>query len=233
MIATKERVPGLAFPEDHSVDELHLPVIELTPEQKRALAEVEKRLEQQQQEWASIVQALEDNSMAVFRAMRRGRNESEQEQVERVLTGFEDGRFLIDRMGAESTVDQDLALVLLDLRRRLRDEYGTEAAAVMLIDRVVSAYQDFIRVTGWIGNLSIHIEREFFGRNGPDPDLQGRTIRGLTVEQHLKHLREGLLPVADRCGRVMRDALGALEALRAGPSAVVERSKPFRIAVKL
>src|SRR5437762_5930927 len=62
--------------------------------------------------------------------LRRLRHESEPEQVERVLTSFEDGRFLIDRMGAESTVDPDLAIVLLDLRRRLRDEHGTGPAAM-------------------------------------------------------------------------------------------------------
>ena len=201
--------------------------------QKMALAEAEERREQRQLEWRSIVQALEENSMAVFRAMRRGRNESEPEQVERVLTGFEDGRFLIDRMGAESTVDPDLAVVLLDLRRRLSEEYGAGPAAIMLIDRAVSAYQDFIRVNGWVGNLAIHIERELFGPDAPRADFQGRTIRGLTVEQHLTHLREGLLPLAERCGRVMREALSALESLRAGPSETVERSRPVRIALKL
>ena len=122
--------------------------------------------------------------------------------------------------------------MLLDLRRRLRDEHGTGPAAIMLIDRAVSAYQDFIRVTGWIGNLSIQIEREFFGSDAPRADFQGRTIRGLTVEQHLAHLREGLLPSAERCGRVMREALSALEGLRALPSEAVERSRPVRIAVK-
>src|SRR5438270_9584379 len=233
MMATKIRAPELAFPQDHPIDALPRSVVELTPEQKRALAEVETRLEQRQLEWAAIVQALEDNSMAVFRAMRRFRHESEPEQVNRVLASFEDGRFLIDRMGAENSVDQDLAVVLLDLRRQLRDEYGTGPAAIMLIDRAVSAYQYFIRVTGWIGNLSIHIEREFFGPDSPRADFQGRTIRGLTVEQHLVHLRENLIPLAERCGRVMRDALSALECLRAAPSEAVERSKPFKIGLKL
>src|SRR5205823_8914708 len=100
-------------------------------------------------------------------------------------------------------------------------------------DRAITAYQDCIRVTGWIGNLSIHIEREFFGRDAPKAELQGRTIRGLTVEQHLAHLRESLLPLAERCGRVMREALSALEALGAGPSEAVERARPLRIALKL
>ena len=88
-------------------------------------------------------------------------------------------------------------------------------------------------MTGWIGNLSIHIERELFGPDAPRADFQGRTIRGLTVEQHLAHLREGLLPLTERCGRAMRDALSALECLRAVPSEAVERSRPLRIALCL
>jgi hypothetical protein len=174
--------------------------------------------------------------MAVFRAMRRFRCESEPEQVERVLRSFEEGRFLIDRMGAECAVDQDLAVVLLDLRQRLQAEYGNGPAAILLIDRAISAYHDFVRVTGWIGNLSIHIEREFFGRDGPSAEFrdrygkEGRSIRGLTVEQHLSHLRERLLPLAERCGRVMREALASLETLRDRPSEAVERSRPVPIS---
>ena len=117
MIVTKAPEPSFAFPNDHPIEGLPEPVVELTTEQKLALAEAEKRDQERQREWASIAQALEDDSMAVFRAMRRFRSESAPEQVERVLTSFEDGRFLIDRMGAECAVDQDLAVVLLDLRR--------------------------------------------------------------------------------------------------------------------
>ena len=134
-------------------------------------------------------------------------------------------------------LDRDLAVVLLDLRRRLIDEYGKTPAAMMLIDRAVAAYQDFIRVTGWVGNLSIHIEHEFFGLSGPSAEFrdrygrEGRAIRGLSVEEHLAHLREGLIPLAERCGRVMREALGSLEMLRTAPSQAVERSRPTRISI--
>jgi hypothetical protein len=236
MIETKVREPQLAFPEDHSVDHLPEPVVELTPEQIAALAEAEKRDRERQREWATTIQALKVESTAVFRAMRRFRHEGEQDQIDRVLASFEDGRFLIDRMGAECVLDQDLAVVLLDLRRRLINEYGEGPVAVMLIDRAVSAYQEFIRVTGWIGNLSIHIEHEFFGRDGPGAEFrdrygkEGRSIRGFTVEQHLAHLREGLIPLAERCGRGMREALAALEALRDRPSEAVERSRPLAIS---
>ncbi len=184
------------------------------------------------------LQALNDNSLAVVRAMRRFRNEAEQEQVERVLTSYEAGSFLIDRLGAGLVVDQDLAVVLLDLRRRLIEEYGDTPAATMLIDRAVAAYQTFIRVTGWTGNTALMIEAEFFGRDRPCFEFRDRRVRegpkihGLTVEQHIARLRESLIPLADRCGRVMREALTALEALRAAPNSGVERSKPISLSVR-
>jgi hypothetical protein len=233
MIEAKVREPQFAPLDYPPEDNLPEPVA-LTPEQ---YADAKKREAQYRLEWAAINEALRENSLAVFRAMRRFRHEGEQEYVERVLNSFEDGRFLIDRLGAAGVVDQDLAIVLLDLRRRLIDEYGNTPAAMMLTDRAVSAYQDFIRVTGWTGNLSIHIEHEFFGLNGPSADFrdrygrEGRNIRGLSVEEHLAHLREALLPLAERCGRVMREALAALETLSAVPSPAVERSKPIKVSV--
>ena len=177
--------------------------------------------------------------MAVTRAMRQWypREADRESQVERVLTSYEDGSFLIDRLGAGMVVDQDLAVVLLDFRRRFKDEYGDTPAVMMQIDRAVVAYRDFLRVTGWGGNLAIHIEHEFFGRDGPSAQFrdrygrEGRTVRRLTVEEHLAHLREGMIPLAERCGRVMREALAALEVLRAAPSPAVERSRPVRISV--
>src|SRR5439155_16899047 len=129
------------------------------------------------------------------------------------------------------------AVVLLDFRRRLKDEYGDTPVVMMQIDRAVVAYRDFLRITGWVGNLAIHIEHEFFGRDGPSAHFrdrygrEGRAISGLTVLQHLSHLREGLIPLAERCGRVMREALASLETLRALPSQAVEKSKPTRISI--
>jgi hypothetical protein len=42
-----------------------------------------------------------------------------------------------------------------------------------------------------------------------------------------------LIPLAERSGRVMREALAALETLRATPSEAVERSRPIRVSVML
>jgi hypothetical protein len=238
MSETKTREPQFALPDDLPEDHLPEPVA-LTPEQIAAQAEAEGRDQQRRLEWAMILQALSDNAMAVTRAMQRFRHEGEREQVERVLSSYKDGSFLVDRLGAGMVIDQDLAVVLLDLRRRLICEYGETPAAIMLIDRAIVAYRDFLRITGWVGNLALHIEHGFFGRDGPSAHFldrygrDGRTIRGLTIEQHLVHLREGLIPLAERCGRVMREALAALEAMRAVPSQTVERSRPAQISVML
>jgi hypothetical protein len=213
--------------------------IELPPAQLADLAEAQKREERYREEWAEINKALLDNSLAVTRAMsrwHRGPDERER-HTERVLMQFESGAFLLDRLGAAGVIDQDLAVVLLRFRRGLIEEYGDGPAARMLIDRAVAAYQDFIRVEGWIGNLALQVEHEFFGTRGPGAHFQDRygrtrsTIRGLTVEQHLAGLRDELIPLAERCGRAMREALGALERLSAAPSLAVEKSKPVRVSV--
>ena len=81
------------------------------------------------------------------------------------------------------------------------------------------------------------IEAEFFGRDRPCFEFrdrhgrEGPKIQGLTVEQHLARLREGLIPLAERCARVMREALAALEMLNAAPSNAVERSRPARVSM--
>jgi hypothetical protein len=211
--------------------------VALTPEQIVAQAEADDRDRQRQLQWDAINQALSDDAMAVTRAMRRFRHGDDQEQVERVLEGYDTGAFLVDRLGAEGVIDQDLAVVLVELRRRLIEDYGDGPAMVMLVDRAVVAYRDFFRITGWTGNLAILIEAEFFGRQRPSAHLQDRRgsgvreIHGLTVEQHLARLREELIPLAERCGRVMRDALASLEMLRGTPSEAVERSRPVQISV--
>src|SRR5216684_2296478 len=232
MTETKTREPLGPLQDELPLENLPEP-IPLTPEQMRAQAEADERDRQRQLEWAMVVQALNDNSLAVVRAMRRFRNEAEQEQVERVLTSYEAGSFLVDRLGAGLVVDQDLAVVLLNLRRRLIDEYGTGPAAMMLIDRAVSAYRDFIRINGWTGNTALMVEAEFFGRDRPCAGLRDRhgEIHGLTVDEYINRLGQDLIPLAERCARVMREALAALEATRGAPSQAVERSRPARISV--
>jgi len=57
-------------------------------------------------------------------------------------------------------------------------------------------------------------------------------VRGLTVEEYINRLGQDLIPLAERCGRVMREALAALETVRAVPSSAVERSKPISLSIR-
>jgi hypothetical protein len=237
---TKTREPLLFSPLEDEPEIENLPEpIPLTPAQIVAQAEADERDRQRRLDWM-ILQALSDNSMAVTRAMHpwHPREGDRERHVERVLTSYKDGSFLIDRLGAEGVIDRDLVVVLLDLRRRLVYEYGDTPATMMLIDRAVAAYQDFVRISGWTGNAALMVEAEFFGRDRPRAEFrerygrEGREIRGLTVEEYINRLGQDLIPLAERCSRVMREAIAALETLRAGPSQAVERSKPIAVTVK-
>jgi DNA-binding winged helix-turn-helix (wHTH) protein len=132
------------------------------------------------------------------------------------------GSFLISRLGAAGVIDPDLAAVLMELQQRLMDDYGDSAAARTLIDQVIAAYQDFIRLTGWIAHLSLTVEHELFGSEGGgtgrgaepiDANETGLDERG--AEQHLVQLRECLLPLVERRGASVRELLAALEEFQA------------------
>lgn len=240
MSETKVQGLQLAFADDLPIDHLPEPA-PLTPEQLAAQREAEERARVRQADWDEIAQALTDDAMAVTRAIGRwhSRHGDRERHIERVLGRYASGSFLIDRLGAAGVVDQDLAVVLLDLRRRLVAEYGDTPAAMILIDRAVAAYQDFMRITSWVGNTALMVEAEFFGVDRPSANFRDRygretrEIRGLTVEEHINHLSQDLIPLAERCARAMCAAHAALESLSAAPSRAVERSRPIAISVRL
>jgi len=38
---------------------------------------------------------------------------------------------------------------------------------MMLVDMAVLAYYNVLRVQGWVGNMALHVEHEFFGQASP------------------------------------------------------------------
>ena len=82
-------------------------------------------------------------------------------------------------------------------------------------------------MNGWIGDLSIWLEREFFGTEGPTAKLRKRhgygaeEIRGLRAEDIVERLVERLMPLLDRSNRMLLRNLKALRALREGPAPTV------------
>jgi DNA-binding winged helix-turn-helix (wHTH) protein len=124
--------------------------------------------------------------------------------------------------GAARAGDDDLAAALFDLRQRLLNDYVDGAAAMLLIEQVIIAYQGFLRVTGWITSLSTTIDTEFFGSDlsASHPTDQHSSSQTSTTDmaRHLAQLHEGLVPLAEQYGGVIRDALAALEAFRVSPA---------------
>ena len=185
-------------------------------------AEYERRL-------AERHKRLMTDARAAYRAVDGWGSVTSQEDweqtVARARDEYEHGAFLIDRLGAERHIDPALMAVLLGLRRQLVDEHGaTTAAEFMLIDLAVLSYYHTLRINGWIGNFASLIEHEFFDKQGPSAMFEqrygrgSREIRGLRVEDHVHRIGEQLLPLLDRCNRMMLRNLKALKTLREGPA---------------
>jgi hypothetical protein len=113
----------------------------LSPEQIAAQNALIEQDRLQRADWDAINKALRDDAMSVTRGIGRWyRREGDRERhTERVLSRYASGSFLIDRLGAIGVVDQDLVVVLLDLRRRLIDEYGGSPATPRAAPRPTAA----------------------------------------------------------------------------------------------
>ena len=168
------------------------------------------------------------DARAAWRAMDgwgtvRSREEWER-TAQQAREDYDRGTFLLERLGAERYLDPPLMAVLLGLRRRLIEEHDARTAAeLMLIDSAVLAYYHQLRINGWIGDLSLWLEHEFFGLQGLTAKLKDRhgyaaqEIRGLRAEDLVGQLVERLLPLLDRSNRMLLRNLKMLRALRTGP----------------
>src|SRR3712207_6674487 len=96
---------------------------------------------------------------------------------------------------------------LLVLRRRLIIEHqATTAEELILIDSALIAYHHQLRLNGWIGNLALLVEHDFFGSDGPRVKLRehyGPQVEALQVEERLVRIGEQLLPLLDRSNRLL------------------------------
>jgi hypothetical protein len=182
---------------------------QLRAEYERILAERHERLER--------------DAHASWRSMEGWGNVTTQEEwlavVVRADQDFDDGQFLLSRLGAARYLDPPLMAVLLRLRRRLIDEHGANTAAeLMMVDMAVLSYYHQLRITGWIGDFAQALEAEFFRRGGLGVKLHDQAnarrdvkVRGLAVEEIVERLAEKLMPLLDRSNRMMLRNLKALE----------------------
>jgi hypothetical protein len=113
---------------------------------------------------------------------------------ERARQDYDAGRFLIERLGAERFLDPPLMATLWGLRQQLLEELGaTTRAECMLIDMAVLGYYNALRVQGWIGNLALHLEHEFFAREAPSAKFKREygSLGGLGAARGGRHAAAG------------------------------------------
>jgi len=155
-----------------------------------------------------------------------GNQEDWAKKYEEARDGYASGHFLLERIGAERYLDPDFLATLLSLRRQIIEDLGVRSThEMMLVDVAVLSYYHLLRINGWIGNLALHIESEFFVRESPTAKFSkeyGRgAVEGLRVEDSIARLGEQLLPLLDRSSRMMIRALKAIRDLRQTPAPTV------------
>ena len=207
----------------------------VTNEEPEAL---ERRYEEIQSLHRERHAQLRRDARAGFRAFQGwARVRTEQEWVgvvEESEESYKAGRFLMERLGAERYLDPAMMATLLGLRQiLLADMPNASTAEHMLVDMAILGYYNTLRVQGWIGNLAADVEHELFAQPMPTVTLDPKNgrVEGLAVEQHLKRIREQLLPLLDRSSKLMLRNLKALGELRRGrtPAVAIGRAEQVNV----
>jgi len=79
---------------------------------------------------------------------------------------------------------------------------------MMMIDSAVIAFYNMLRVQGWVGNSALVVERELFGQDSLN-EFNGSTVGDRLAEQ-ITRPPEGLIPLQERCQRMMNRSLAPL-----------------------
>lgn len=158
---------------------------------------------------------LKRQAQGIFDAVKGrigARNEEYLEQVfAKARNDYASGHFLMQRIGADRQLDLPLVATLTQLRQSLVAGIPSPTASdLMLADSAILAYRNMLRIQGWIGSLSLQIQRDLFGQNSLS-DLDGGSLAA-DVENNARRLEATLLPLLERCQRMMLRALDRLEA---------------------
>ena len=183
------------------------------PAAEAYLSRVEAELNTQHQE-------LREQAQALLAAVKGRRGVQREEGWQRIFLeakiNYESGRFLIQQLGAERYLEPELMATLTQLRQGLLAGIENPTAAdTMMVDSAIIAYRNLLRVQGWIGSLCLTVERELFGQ-APLNELHGHTV-GKQLTQEIARLEQVLMPLLERCQRMMAKSFGHLETRRGKP----------------
>jgi len=184
---------------------------------------------------------LRNDARASYRAVEEWYGLPAEEAEQRWLNTCKDaskayrsGRFLIERLGAERAMDPELMAVVWGLRQNLLADLGvTTTAESMAVDLAVLSYYNVLRIQGWIGNLALHIESEWFGLESPTAKFGKKWGRaeGLRVEDVARRFAEQLIPLLEKANKLTIRNLKAIQELKAGPLPNVNIHNPSQVNV--
>ncbi len=186
----------------------------VTAEEVATAEAFERRI---QEENNAQFQELRDQARAVIAAVKGSRAIRRPEDWEgmfrKAKIEYASGRFIVERLGAERLLEPELMATLVQLRQDLLAGIDNPTAAdTMSADTAIVAYRNLLRVQGWIGSLCLTVERELFGQ-APLDQLQGHTV-GTRLTEQIARLEEVLMPLLERCHRMMARSITHLEARR-------------------
>jgi DNA-binding winged helix-turn-helix (wHTH) protein len=172
--------------------------------------------------WSRVEQEEEVIGLAL--STQPARHAESEDGFQYSLRDHANSSLINDTLISSATLNRDCADVIAELRQRLIADYGDGATTGLLIDQIVTAYQDVVRLAGRVASFSTLIECEFFGgaagkatvQNLPRSD-KARTVDAI-AEQHLLWLGRGLLPLVECRADAMREALAVLLAFRGARS---------------
>ena len=126
------------------------------------------------------------------------------------------GTFIVRWLGAERYLDALTVAALITFRQNLIADIDKPTTAdVMMVDTAVLAYYNLLRVQGWIGNAALVFEGELFGP-APLNEIHGADV-GDRLRDQLERLAEVMLPLQDRCHRMLVRSLSQLPRGRRAP----------------
>lgn len=157
--------------------------------------------------------ALRKRAQGLFAALKGRTGVHTPEQFDKLLektrNDFDTGTFLVERLGASRFLDADLTCVLLRLRNDLLAEIENPTAADMMhVDLAVVGYRNALRIQNLINNSLMETERHLFGQLSLD-EVLGQT-EAKEVERILEDVEQRLMPLLERCQRMMNRALDRL-----------------------
>jgi len=172
--------------------------------------------------------SLQRNSRRVWAAMEGWQRVKSPEDWARIqgeaAEDWVSGRALLTMLGGERYLAPERAALLVHLWRHFLVAYEVDSPAEFLtVAMALVAFNQLTRVNELIGNIEARLEDEFFATEGLREQHErryGRRAGTLAVEETVWRLGQDLLPLLDRCNRMVIRNLQLLRELKATPLAV-------------